>query len=151
MGPKAAVSKESAIAVVEQYIHYFQTNKFPTRGSEVWVQMSEALNKKWSPLSVYTNVREDRRSILSIARLDKNIVVNETENITINDSFSDSEELNSCHEYEYPEEAVGLDTFEIYITREEWQQLVETSTQYGERRYNIMHRNVWTDLLHMII
>ena len=45
MGPKAAVSKESAIVVVE-YIHYFQTNQFPTHGSEVWVQMSEALNKK---------------------------------------------------------------------------------------------------------
>lgn len=151
MGPKAAVSKETAMAVVEKYIHYFQTNQFPTRGSEVWVQMSEALNKKWYPLAVYTNVREDRRSILSIARLNKNIVVNETENITINDSFSDSEQLNSSHEFECPEEADGLDTFEIYITSEEWQQMIEPSTKYGGRTYHIMHRNVWTDLLHMII
>ena len=97
------------------------------------------------------NVREDRRSTPTIARPNKNIVVNESENISINNSVSDSKEQSSCDECEYPAEAVGLDTFEVYITREEWLKMVEPSTQYGKRIYNIMHRNVWTDVLHMII
>ena len=121
MGPKVAVFKESAIAAVEKYIHYFQTNQFPSRGSDVWVKMSEALNKKWNPLCVYTNVRKDRRSILSIARFNQNIVVDETENITINDTFPNSEQLNSSYEFECSEEVDELDTFEIFITSEEWQ------------------------------
>lgn len=75
MPREARVSKEEAIRVLEKYIEHFKTSMLPKYTSSVWVEISKELNLKWSAHHVYTAVREDRRSILSTARLNKDVIV----------------------------------------------------------------------------
>ncbi|XP_043287434.1 uncharacterized protein [Venturia canescens] len=75
MGRPARVSTEEAIRVVEKYIEHFKTNEMPPSGSPVWRQMSKDLDKRWLPHSVYTSVRENKKGILSSARLRQGITV----------------------------------------------------------------------------
>lgn len=75
MPRKSRVPKEEAIRILEKYIEHFKTSALPKYISNVWVEISKELNLKWSAHDVYIAVRENRRSILSTARLNKGIVV----------------------------------------------------------------------------
>lgn len=68
MPRQALVTVDHAVSVIEKFIQNFTTDQLPSYSSEIWVEMSRELQNLWKPSAVYTNVRENRRNILSIAR-----------------------------------------------------------------------------------
>lgn len=70
MPPSSAVSVQLAVKVLKKYIHHFITDELPKWSSPVWKEISNDpdLGGKWTIHAVRTNVREDRRQILSIAQ-----------------------------------------------------------------------------------
>lgn len=114
MPRKAKVSEEEAIAVIRRFIDYFKTNDLPKVTSQIWIQISKCLEGKWSARDVYHEIRENRRNILSEARLREN--VKEVTNTTLNDTLitsSDNEEHKESSGVE--SESNSLTTFRYLI------------------------------------
>ncbi|KAM0732505.1 hypothetical protein ACS0PU_000666 [Formica fusca] len=74
MPRKIAVPPGESIQVVKKFMHHFETDPLLVWSAKVWKEMSIALGGKWSFAACYTNVRNDRNSILSIARREMGII-----------------------------------------------------------------------------
>ncbi|CAL1672431.1 unnamed protein product [Lasius platythorax] len=75
MPRKIVVPPEESIPVVKRFIKQFEMEPLPAWSAKVWKEMSVALGGKWSAAACYTNVRNDRNSILSIARREMGVFV----------------------------------------------------------------------------
>lgn len=71
---KIAMPSEESIQVVKKFMHHFETDPLLAWSAKVWKEMSIALGGKWSFATCYINVRNDRNSILSIARWEMGII-----------------------------------------------------------------------------
>ena len=160
MGRPAAVSVEDAVAVVKTYIQHFLTNNFPAYTSQVWRDMSAALDGKWSAHNVYINVREDRRSILSIARKAVKVPLVELQkpvfydssfddaDSTINDSTASLHPLN-ISPFEDTNNERGTEIFDLIISQENWDKIKPDGTvKYGHREKHILKRKVWSNVIY---
>lgn len=65
MGRKPKVSQKEVIELIEKHIHRLATNDFPPYGDTLWKTMSQDLDGRWLPRSVYTHVRYDKRGDLA--------------------------------------------------------------------------------------
>ena len=92
----AMVPFRDANDVVKEFMKHFTTDKLPEYTSKIWEDMSVLLKKRWNAHSVYTNVREDRRFILTIAREEMGIVVSKggCEHLLKNEGINDSSLLD---------------------------------------------------------
>lgn len=149
----AAVSKQAAIAVVKQYMQHFCTNSLPKYTDKVWKDMSNDLQGGWNAHSIYTNVREDRQ-ILSTARADLGIVVEESTSLQNYDStnwdnsYNDSAFLNNESVSSQYEDQNAYETFDLVITKEEWDLMKPSDTViYGNREREILKPSVWTNII----
>ncbi|XP_071580612.1 uncharacterized protein [Temnothorax nylanderi] len=157
MPKEPRVPKEEAIRVLEKYIDHFKTLTLPKYTSEVWVNISKELNLKWSAHDVYIAVREDRRFILSTARLNKDVIVpnnNEDCSHLSGNSFEQSRskvEVDSDFEFFDNPEFTSLKTwFHLSLNVELWNKIKPRfSVPYGEqgRNYDILSPNEWTDII----
>lgn len=156
MPRKLRVPKEEAIRILEKYIEHFKTSALLKYISNVWVEISKELNLKWSAHDVYIAVREDRRSILSTARLNKGIVVLNDEDCS---HFSDNtfkqssarDKLDPDFEFFNNPEFTSLKTwFHLSLDVELWNKIKPRFfIRYGEqcRNYDILSPNEWTDII----
>lgn len=157
MPRKSRVPKEEAIRVLEKYIEHFKTSTLPKYTSSIWIEISKELNLMWSAHDVYTAVREDRRSSLSTARLNKGVVVpNDDEDCTHlrGNSFNQSSargKVDSDFEFFDNPEFTSLKTwFHLSLNIELWNKIKPRfSVLYGEQRrnYDILSPNEWTDII----
>ena len=75
MAPPSTIKVRERIELVKAFMRHFTTMQFPEYTSEVWKDMSRHVDGKWKPHVVYTNVREDRQRIRSIAREEMGIAI----------------------------------------------------------------------------
>lgn len=144
MPRKAFVTLEEALVVVEQFMPYFTTNELPSYSSKVWHEMSKALNGKWSSHSVYVNVRQNRRQLLSIAR--KNMGI-DLPVIKPKAKFKGETDDSDEDYIDYVElDKVDLDSYDLIITKEQWHKLCE-SVEYINSDYVLLKKSIWSDVL----
>lgn len=73
--PRApAVLYEEAVQLVEKFIQYCKRSEYPQWSAEVWGKMRPAISERWSRDAVYTNICENRLSIVSTACANLDIV-----------------------------------------------------------------------------
>lgn len=105
---------------------------------------------------MYIAVREDRRSILSIARLNKNVIVpNDVENWShlSGNSFEQSRSNKTDPDFEFFNNSkfISLKTwFHLTLNIELWNKIKpQFPASYGEqpRNYDILSPNEWTDII----
>lgn len=141
MPPISAVPVELAVKVSKKHISHF-VNGLPPWNSDVWklIQKDSELKGKWTLGSVRTNIREDRRNILTEARKQCGILdSNSTEKFDKLDknreicdiSYDTSEDENSADDA--VSGASGLDSeeddvheqepFTVEISRERWNKI----------------------------
>jgi hypothetical protein len=157
--PRASmVPLADAIKVVEDYIQHFEKQPYPAYTSHVWKNMSKSLQGRWNPHNVYVNVRQNRRSIVSIACANKGIQFDNDSahcnpnNTTLNSTVIDSDNFDITEEeYDFEKEAAGLENFKVRLTNGEWKSMLEPPVQYGDRKYPILKRGAWTDTLALAI
>lgn len=148
--PRASVvSRDDAIAMVETFMIHFTKKPYPRYTSVVWKDMSDFLEGRWTPHNFYVNVRNNRRSIVSTACSNKGIpfddapVDDDRNNTTPDYSMNDS--------YNFEAESADLDGFKVHVTNDEWKAMQEPTIKYGNRKYPILKRGVWTDMLSLAI
>lgn len=129
MGRKPTVTQKEVIKLIEKHIDRLATNDFPSYGDTLWKTMSQELNGRWLPSSVYTHVRYDKRGDLTQARRNQGIFTSpKTKSYLIDEDKieSDHKELYiSEQDDDYPENIqnenlLDCDSFDLLLTSEEW-------------------------------
>lgn len=124
MPRKIAVPPKESIPVVKKFMQYFETEPLPAWSAKVWKEMSIALNGKWSPAACYTNIRNDRNSILSIARREMGVIIsldldqnnNLSPEISMRNTVNDESSILNTSKTE-------LDTFDLVFTEQQWNKI----------------------------
>lgn len=124
----AKVSVEDAVRVVKNFAAHFIINDLPPYSSKVWMDMSMELNGVWTAHDVYIAVREDRRDIVTKARDELGIVVNNsksrgvrgTEYIDNSNSINDSTINDETADFNNNTCLAPLLEFDLNLLEEEW-------------------------------
>ncbi|XP_074113945.1 uncharacterized protein LOC141537005 [Cotesia typhae] len=138
MPRKCAVPIEVAVKVIKRYISYFITDSLPDWCSEVWKKISEEKELKeygWSIHSVRTNIREDRRNILTLAREECGYFIEKEKKLTDSyDECSDDSLYNDDNENDknyvnklYKNENSDMEVFDVIIDKSLWKKFLSTS------------------------
>lgn len=69
MPRKSAVTPDQIIPIPQKYMDFFSSDDLPCYTSDILMKISAELAFKWNSHNEYTNVRENRRNILTIARI----------------------------------------------------------------------------------
>jgi len=133
MPRKSAVPSKESIQIIKKFRQYFETEPLPSWSAKVWKEMSIALGGRWTSAACYTNVRNDRNSILSIARQEMGVIVlpknglNNNSNLldsTVNTTKSDSNESDNDESYfTLTDDVEELDTFDLILTEQQWNKI----------------------------
>lgn len=158
MPPVAAVPVDLAVKVLKKYIAHFANDEFPQWKSEIWKKIANdpELEGKWSIGSVRTNVREDRRGILSEARrqcgITVNIISNKKSNVNENcdiskESHEDFDEDNLNEESDSENDDIHKhERFTVEISRDLWNEIHSLEPLvYKGRKYVGFKPKVWTN------
>lgn len=111
--------------------------------------MSVALGKKWSAVACYTNVRNDRNSILSIIRWKMGVFIlpklDQNNNSSIERSMMSCEKSDSDESYsELSNNENGLlDTFYLILTEEQWNDIKPDITESNSKAK--LKPGIWTN------
>ncbi|XP_074106782.1 uncharacterized protein LOC141532362 [Cotesia typhae] len=139
MPRECAMPIDEAVKVLKKYISFFVTESLPEWKNEVWKKIAAEPDVKkygWSIHSIRTNVREDRRNLLTRAReecgyfMSKNLNKNDNFNDIVSDESDDDideEDAKNDKDYlpvHYKHERPDLETFDVIITRELWQHIM---------------------------
>ncbi|XP_074111200.1 uncharacterized protein LOC141535245 isoform X2 [Cotesia typhae] len=139
MPPTSVVSVELAVNVIKKYISHF-VNGLPPWNSDVWklIQKDSELKGKWTLGSVRTNIREDRRNILTEARRQCGIL---DPNSTKKSNKLDQNGLDS-EEDDVDEQ----EPFTVELSRELWNEIKnQEPLVYKGRKYIGFKPRVWTN------
>lgn len=160
MPRNCAITVEQAIEVIIKYFHYFKTN-IPDYSDKVWNEMSSSHNGLWNKKSWYTNVRYNRRNILSIARERMGVETTCNHQQLLNSQSSDGfcEELNSTSASQTSdvdtvplEETVpGEEIFNPYLSPEEWHQIKPTNDSNLKRTSNTLQAHIYTASINYLV
>lgn len=157
MPRKITVQPEDSIRVVKQFMKYFETEPLPAWSAKVWKEMSIALGGKWNFAACYTNVRNDRNSILSTARREMGVIIrhkigqdsiSSLEESTINTEKSDSDESYSALNNNDDDLNMGykqLETFHLVLTEKQWTEMKPDITEGSSKTK--LKPGVWTNEL----
>lgn len=94
MPARCAVPVEEDVTVIKRYLCYFITDTLPAWNSPIWKEISqepEILKYKWSKKSVRTNIKENRRNILTIAREQSGYFIDKKTNKKTHDDDEDTD------------------------------------------------------------
>jgi len=153
MPRKSAVPPKESIQVIKK--QYFETEPLSSWSAKVWKEMS-ALGGRWTSAACYTNVRNDRNSILSIARQEMGVIVlpkndlNNNSNLldsTVNTTKSDSNESNNNESYfKLPDDVEELDTFDLILTEQQWNEIKPDIKQNAKDNSKLkLKPGIWTN------
>ncbi|XP_074111197.1 uncharacterized protein LOC141535245 isoform X1 [Cotesia typhae] len=164
MPPTSVVSVELAVNVIKKYISHF-VNGLPPWNSDVWklIQKDSELKGKWTLGSVRTNIREDRRNILTEARrqcgildpnstkksnkLDQNGKISNISYNTNEDEDSADDAVNDMSGLDSEEDDVDeQEPFTVELSRELWNEIKnQEPLVYKGRKYIGFKPRVWTN------
>ena len=96
MGRKSHVTQEEIIKLIEKYIDHFTTNNFPPFSDKLWTQMSQDLNGRWLPCTVYTHMRSNKRGNLLQARRNQRILTSPKLKTVLIEDILESDEEEDC-------------------------------------------------------
>lgn len=121
MGRPPSVSEEEAISLIQRYVGYFKSNNFPSNGSKVWMDMSNDLNGRWKPHTVYKHVRENKKGHLEAARHNAGIVVETLFTADFKNNDSSKLSVNLCEpsysdEKDSKENVNGYEWFDLTLS-----------------------------------
>ena len=155
MPVKAFVLTDVAIAAIETFIDSFRTKDFPKYSDPIWTKISEYLKGKWSPTCVYTNVRENRRDILTKARINQAIILQHAlgrnmrpDDMDLGDGEDSDVSVNHSDDEDGSMADNKADNFDLIITKTDWAEIKSeiTDTQ-GKLVKKILKKNIWTNLI----
>ncbi|KMQ86378.1 kda protein in nof-fb transposable element [Lasius niger] len=113
--------------------------------------MSIALGRKWSFAACYTNVRNDRNSILSIARREMGIIVPPKFDQNNNSSLAESmigienSDRDKSYSKSYNNET-ELDIFDLVLTEQQWNEIKPYIKQEAKGSSRVQLKpGVWTN------
>ncbi|KAH0549627.1 hypothetical protein KQX54_011373 [Cotesia glomerata] len=95
---KSQVSVEDAVNVLIRHISYFASEKLPEWSSDIWQVLAKEkeFKDKWNANCVRTNVRNDRRGILTKARQECGLFIsNQNTNVDNNNGDDCDDDENS--------------------------------------------------------
>ena len=163
MPRRAMVPLRDAIDVVKEFMDHFTTDKLPEYTFKIWEDMSVLLKKRWNAHSIYTNVRENGRFILTIAREEMGIVVSKggCEHLMKNEGINESSLLdgmemdntNSEHDSTFDllsdmGETNNNKKFELVLSQEDWDAIKPDCRVIAEdRKKPILMPGVWTNIV----
>jgi len=118
--------------------------------------MSIALGGRWTFAACYTNVRNDRNSILSIARQEMGVIVlpkndlNNNSNLldsTVNTTKSDSNESDNDESYfTLTDDVEELGTFDLILTEQQWNEIKPDIKQNAKDNSKLkLKPGIWTN------
>ncbi|XP_044733341.1 uncharacterized protein LOC123295944 [Chrysoperla carnea] len=98
MPRKSCVPVEDAVTVIKRYINNFNSDTLPIHSSPIWKEMSNEpeFYKKWNTDVVRTNVKKDRRNILTIAREECGYFIEKKQQ-----QNDDYEDIKAVHYYDH--------------------------------------------------
>lgn len=149
--PRAAlVSVNEAVELLVKYSEFFTDPKLPVYTSQVWIDMSQDCDSRWSPHNFYTNGTQNRRKILTLMReklgLDDLGQSNNPLNIT-ESSFENSRHNATSKEAHDKDPDYRLKpTFVLILENDLWKSIGPITQRY-ERSYEILEPNHWTDVI----
>jgi len=127
MSRKPNVTQEEIIKLIEKYIDHFTINNFPPFSDKLWTQLSQDLNGRWLPCTVYTHVRSNTRGDLSQARRNQRILTSPKLNAVLIEDISESDEEEDCdtnvdddYTLKGQHDKEKLETFDLLISNAEW-------------------------------
>lgn len=112
MPSKSRVPVEDAVIVLKRYMNYFNSETLPIHSSPVWKEMSNEpeFYKKWNADAVRTNVKQNRRNILTIAREECGYFIEEKQQ-----KNDDYENIEAIHYYDHNYDATTEDSLGIKL------------------------------------
>lgn len=127
MGRKSTATQKEIIKLIEKHIDRFATNDFLSYGDTLWKTMSQELDGKWLPSSVYTHVRYDKRGDLTQARRNQEIFTSpKAKSYLIDEDQIEELCTTSDQNDDYVPEDIqnenllDCDSFDLLLTSEEW-------------------------------
>ncbi|CAG5093419.1 Similar to NOF: 120.7 kDa protein in NOF-FB transposable element (Drosophila melanogaster) [Cotesia congregata] len=130
---KSQVSAEDAVNVLIRHISYFASEKLPEWSSDIWQVLAKEkeFQDKWNANCVRTNVRNDRRGILTKARQECGLFIsNQNTNVDNGDDCDDDENSLSDEDddkrdpdyfnHVYSDMKDKMETFELIFSRQLW-------------------------------
>lgn len=110
--------------------------------------MCKELNNLWKPSALYTNVRENRREILTLARQNKNIYTepsfktpalnDESDNFILTSSESDESHYSDFSNTDL----ANCDTFKVILSAVEWGRI-----KPAKNNANRLKKGVWSHFI----
>ncbi|XP_074106517.1 uncharacterized protein LOC141532188 [Cotesia typhae] len=162
MPPKSRVSIDDAINVLIKYISYFASDQLPEWSSDVWDKMSNEpeFKDKWNVPCIRTNIKENRRDILTKAKERcgyyvpiKNNDINNDDN-DLDDDISDDcdrDDVKKDPDYYsnvYINEQKDFECFDVVLSRHLWNSIQKvTPIVKNDSNYPGLQPKVWTDTL----
>lgn len=161
MPRKFVMPVDEAVKVLKRYISYFITESLPEWSSDVWKKIADEKEIKkygWTIHLVRTNVRDNRRNILTRAREECGYFENRNVKDESYDNFGDSDDDSCCEDDDendldyvnnlYKDENHGLEIFDVVVDKSLWQRIT-IHIEDGEKNYADvkLRPKVWTHLL----
>lgn len=153
----SVVSVEEAVDALIMYKDIFLKDKaLPPYTSQVWQDISNALSNKWNAHSVYVNVRENRRNILTKLKISLNIEIDVHRNINNKSSFLNSsneqtissiEQNNASADMSLIKNNENNSTFILYISYDIWTEIKAGFIKYKDKIYGCLKPGVWSDII----
>lgn len=151
MPRKCNVDKTLALDVLEQFYDHFKSfnrSDWPRYTSNVYKEMSKAVEGKWTAHNWYIAVKEDRRNILSEVRRKLGIEVDHISDVQYSDSETENvdpdgdPDSESDHSFEGKASRRKLDEMNLILSKEEWSEIKPVPVE-GQRTGNRLKPNVW--------
>lgn len=155
------VSDEDSIAVIKRYMSYFCSDTLPAYSAEVWSKMSKEPEfvGKWNTAAVRTNIKDNRRGILTRARkecgyfsqiIKKKFTYSnndDDDNDSNDNNDNDDSDDNSDKDYFnklYAKERDDVPCFHVEIARGVWECMYKKDNSCKNPR---LQPKVWTDTI----
>ncbi|KAH0567792.1 hypothetical protein KQX54_013948 [Cotesia glomerata] len=146
MPARCAVPVEEAVTVIKRYLSYFITDTLPAWNSPVWKEISqepEILKYKWSKESVRTNIKENRRNILTITREQSGYFIEKKTNEKTHDHDEDTDNDNDDDTDANDNSADDDKNDKDYVNK-----LYSIERPDLDNFYVVIDRNLWNHIKH---
>lgn len=148
----SVVLVEEAVAALIKYKDILLKNKIlPPYTSQVWLDISNALNNKWNAHSVYINIPENRRNILTKMKTNLNVEINNDTSLSLNttneQSIVSSEKSNTTFNSPLTNDNDDKSVFILYISYDIWTEIKAGFIEYKDKVYGCLKPSVWSDAI----
>ncbi|XP_074113042.1 uncharacterized protein LOC141536430 isoform X2 [Cotesia typhae] len=147
MPPVSRLPRSIAIDITFKYVDNFTEESLPPWSSEIWKKMSKDSGEVWNNHAWFTNVREDRRGILTEARKRAGLPPIKSRKAKKPESDEESFDGDDIYDSDYVDE---FDTdkeswFELILTHKQWSEIKPPDGI--ELKKPPLRKNVWTNII----